>query len=161
MFKHILLLVILATLCIQITACNKTADCSFNGFCDDNECHCFNNYITHESVLPCNYKQASRTTAFLLEFFLGGVGAGWFYLGRLDFALSQLLLFIIPSCAALCFAFVFFQDKHDTQGESISAAALCLRCIFLLASIGLWLHGVIVIGTGQASDSNGVFVGDW
>ncbi len=51
------LTIILLTLSItNAIACNNTADCSFNGFCESNNCYCFDNYVTYDSTVPCNYK---------------------------------------------------------------------------------------------------------
>ncbi len=97
----------------------------------------------------------------MLEFFLGGFGAGWFYLNRLDFALAQLLVTVVPCCAILCFTMIFVGTNADNNGDKLNAAVLCVRCVFVLASFALWLHGVIVIGTGKATDDNGVSVSDW
>lgn len=138
--------------------CNNSAiDCNLNGFCIDNQCHCFTNYVTHNSATGCNYHQKDRTTAFLLEFFLGEFGAGWFYLGRIEFAVPVLVLTLVFAC---CFKpIISFATKNDHAG--IAVAAACFAVLSGCAVFGLWLHGMIVTGNGSATDSNGVTIGEW
>ena len=44
-------------------------------------CKCDDGYLDWEGK-PCTYAQKSKLTAFLLSFFIGGLGADWFYLAQ-------------------------------------------------------------------------------
>ena len=44
-------------------------------------CKCDDGYLDWEGK-PCVYAKKSKLTAFLLSFFIGGLGADWFYLAQ-------------------------------------------------------------------------------
>lgn len=158
--RLILILFFMFICCVSAQFCNNTADCSYNGLCDtNNTCHCFDNYITHDSVSGCNYSQKKRLTAFLLEFFLGGFGAGWFYLDRLDFAIPVLVLSLVLGCCVAPY-FKVLRKAHDVDELKLSCVMCCYLGMFL-SILGLYLHGLIVTGMGTATDSNGVAVSKW
>jgi len=46
-----------------------------------NVCECADGWINHDGK-PCSYELKSKLTAFLLSFFLGLLGADWFYLSQ-------------------------------------------------------------------------------
>ena len=46
-----------------------------------NVCKCDDGYLDWEDK-PCAYAKKSKLTAFLLSFFIGGLGADWFYLAQ-------------------------------------------------------------------------------
>lgn len=141
--------------------CKNTADCNYNGFCDtNNSCRCFDNYVTHDSVTGCNYSQKKRLTAFLLEFFLGGFGAGWFYLDRLDLAVPVLVLSLVLMCCIAPY-FKMLRNSHHDESELKMSCAICCYLGMFLTIFGLYLHGMIVTGMGTATDSNGITVGEW
>lgn len=158
MMKLSILILICMTVAVIAQFCNNSvADCNYNGFCGThNQCRCFSNYVTHDSATGCNYHQKSRLTAFLLELFLGEFGAGWFFLGRIDFAVLILVLTVVLAC---CFKPAYYSMKESN--ENGMAVAACLACGVGLTIFALWLHGMIMTGTGLATDSNGVAVGDW
>lgn len=143
--------------------CNNSAiDCNLNGFCIDNHCRCFNNYVTYQSETSCNYHQKDRTTAFLLELFLGEFGAGWFYLGRIEFAVPVLILTLVLGCCLKPMIVICYDEHQETNRTLLFR--ICSVCCAIMASctiFGLWLHGMIVTGNGTATDSNGVSVGIW
>jgi len=160
MIKIILILVLTCIVLVSAQTCNNTEDCSNNGLCSNNQCHCFSGYITHESVVGCNYRQKSRLTAFMLELFLGEFGAGWFYLDRNEFAIPVIVLTLFLVC---CVAPLYktLKSEHVDEDTLKMSCTMCLYLLILLTVLGFWLHGVIVTGNGDAKDSNGVSVGDW
>lgn len=139
---------------VDAAYCNTSAECSYNGLCAVDRCRCFNGYVKHDSELGCNYRQKSRLTAFMLEFLFGGLGAGWFYLNRLEFAIPALVMLVFVCCAKPCLMLC-----EENENRTIGVGTLTV--VFILFIVGLWLHGVITMGMGTATDSNGVVVGDW
>jgi hypothetical protein len=74
--------------------CNSdTADCG-NGSClagyfnkTIGYCHCDSKYVNVNigtNVVPCSYKRKGKLETFLISFFVGYLGADWFYLARDD-----------------------------------------------------------------------------
>ena len=53
-----------------------------NGACTNGVCQCRSGYITWKDGAACSYKQYSQLGAFLLSFFLGGLGVDWFVLAK-------------------------------------------------------------------------------
>jgi len=96
-------LVILATLTVLWTTvagdlstmvypCTSQGECGEGGTCKfgleidakgtkANICECDSGWINHDGK-PCSYELKSKLTAFLLSFFLGLLGADWFYLSQ-------------------------------------------------------------------------------
>ena len=72
--------------------CGLTEECNMSGggVCTGSYCLC-NATNTGEY---CDYRRKIQSTAFLLDFFLGWCGAGQFYLGKKDIALSIILFFV-------------------------------------------------------------------
>lgn len=134
MIKISLILILLSVVSVSAQTCNSTEDCSNNGLCSNNQCYCFSEYITHESIIGCNYHQKSRLTAFMLELFL-----------------------------ACCVApyYKTLRKEHYADDTLKMGCTMCLYLLILLTVLGFWLHGVIVMGMGTAKDSNGVSIGDW
>lgn len=137
--------------CTQVG--QTTAECNYNGFCTESgHCRCNDGYTTHRSSTECNYRQKSRYTAFLLQFFIGGMtGAGEFYLGNIGLASGQLALFwgSIP----LQIITGVFESVYLVEGSGWSTLTFVL-CSF--AAFFWWLVDWIMILTGDRKDGNGV-----
>jgi TM2 domain-containing membrane protein YozV len=91
-----ILIVVLLSLIISITTaqqnltsrsfnpCTSNFDC-VQGICDANGsssiCICNRGWsLARDGSNQCTYQQKSKLAAFLLSFFMGGLGADWFYL---------------------------------------------------------------------------------
>ena len=65
--------------------CESSLDCEEHQYCGiDGKnfvCQCENGWMNYGDG-KCNYKQKKQLTAFLLSFFVGGLGVDWFYLCR-------------------------------------------------------------------------------
>lgn len=72
----------LCYLTAQVNGCSDDSDCNFGTCQNGTECECTAGYITFSKGGACDYEQKDKTTAFCLSFFLGGLGADWFYLAR-------------------------------------------------------------------------------
>ena len=79
-------LMILGIILISLTglssafSCNETIQCN-NGACSNGTCICTDGFVTYGGDV-CNFKQREKLTAFLLSFFVGNLGADWFYLAQ-------------------------------------------------------------------------------
>jgi len=67
-----------------LTMCSKNIDC-IHGICDQNVnrslCICERGWTySRNNPNVCDYQQKSKLGAFLLSFFVGGLGADWYYL---------------------------------------------------------------------------------
>jgi TM2 domain-containing membrane protein YozV len=67
-----------------VDTCSSDLYC-VHGICDRNRttpvCFCDRGWtLSRDGVQVCNYQQKSKLAAFLLSFFIGGLGADWFYL---------------------------------------------------------------------------------
>lgn len=61
--------------------CSSDMECG-NGFCQAYMCQCYRGYISWRYMEVCNYEQRTKSTAFLLSFFVGIFGVDWFVLSR-------------------------------------------------------------------------------
>jgi hypothetical protein len=111
---------------------------------------CNDSHATHDpnSDVQCNYKRKTTLAAFLFNFFLGGVGGGYWYLGLTGWALANLLTCVVGGiimCVLLC----VFRDNEVVY-------AVC-AIIWFLAIVGLWLASWGMILSGHIDkDGRGV-----
>ena len=70
-------------------SCKNDTDCGYpSGYCREHRdpvryiCLCEDPYFSVKESEPCQEKRKSKLVAFLLSFFLGLVGADWFYLSN-------------------------------------------------------------------------------
>ena len=153
-------MILLSVVSVSAQTCNSTEDCSNNGLCSNNQCNCLSEYITHESIIGCNYHQKSRLTSFMLELFLGEFGADWFYLARKEFTVPVIVFTLFLACCVAPYYKTLRKEHYDDDTLKMGCT-MCLYLLILLTVLGFWLHGVIVIGIETAKDSNGVSIGDW
>lgn len=163
----------LAVICLAGIAngiCNQNTDCN-KGECLNSTCICFKGYVTFGNQ-QCGYKQKEKLTAFLLSFFIGNLGADWFYLasgdgGYIAAGIIKLLigLFFSFGCCLLCCAGIFASVR-----EKASSKAFGFCCgIFIMILIGLcvatstiwYFVDWIRILTNSFKDGNGVSLKDW
>lgn len=117
---------------------NLNPECDMHGSCvqdPDNPssptgmCHCEKEYADED----CSYHRKSRLLAFLLQWFFGCYGAGYFVLGHVGLGVGILVLTIVGY-----------------------ALAACIVGIPILFASSIWaLVVLIVIGTGSLKDVNG------
>ena len=148
-----------------LTNCNTTADCNFNGDCYSNICHCSSSYATLLPEEPCNYKRKSQVGAFLLAFFLGEFGAGFFYVGNTTYGLlSWMPMFVfIPLCCCACCGVVSlseFKPGGCFLGCIYGLVVFIVICLSFF-SLGWWIYQIVVMGTNSMPDSNGIYLTPW
>eukprot|EP01097_Dermamoeba_algensis_P007503 TRINITY_DN4738_c0_g1_i1.p1 TRINITY_DN4738_c0_g1~~TRINITY_DN4738_c0_g1_i1.p1 ORF type:complete len:201 (-),score=4.10 TRINITY_DN4738_c0_g1_i1:158-760(-) len=131
------------------------ANCSGGGTCDTSsgQCICFPDYTMYD----CSYHKKSRLTAFLLSFFLGLFGVDRFYLGFKWQAALKLLLGILICCTC-CTTLFFYKSTRNRDSWGFFIALFW--CVINLATFCWWLLDLIIIGTGQLGDDNGVVTRD-
>lgn len=157
------------------STCIATETCSGRGQCletpdDDGDiCLCDDRYTTYEPPEgeECNYQQKEQFTAFMLSFFLGGAGAGRFYLENWTLAalkLSFCMGFPCIICCVVCCCGIGAGLKEDLGSGggsevimgSMGCFGCCCLCIYILGMLSWILTDVILIGIGDAQDGNGV-----
>lgn len=144
---------------IDCTPGTITNACSYRGVCGtNNTCFCNNDYITYppNSEYGCNYKQKSGLTAFLLQFFLGGLGVAEFYLGNNDLGAGQLCLLvggIIFSLIVACFFFCVCKSEDKLELSVMSWISLIFLSVFIW-----WIYDLVYIGKGWRLDGNGASI---
>lgn len=151
--------------------CTSYASCNYNGVCADQfTCICYDGYTTHDSHdnTSCNYQQKSRTTAFLLHFFLGWWGFGEFYLGNGNLGGGQLGLSvggIAFACIVAAIAGCCSKGCKDRFGDKEFLGGTCvIVCYFVIWFVGVeiwWIYDCVTIGTGVRTDGHGVAISGW
>ena len=159
------------------TECSEVTTCSGRGQCqtDDAEevCLCDDGYTTYPepqdptsiNATFCSYKQKEQLTGFLLTFFLGGAGAGRFYIENWLLAGLKLGFCVGFPCIICCLVCCCgigagLKDNFDGGGEGFLAATgfmgCCCICIYTLGVFAWCLADIILFGIGDVQDGNGV-----
>jgi hypothetical protein len=143
-------------------------DCSARGVCLPNKsCLCNDGYITWptNNEYECNYKQTKKLGPFLCQFFTGfATGCGAFMLGQYDYAISELLLFVLfltMLCAICC---LLVRTESDNESKRVMCAYAFVQCTLLLTLLiefALWFSTIIFIIVGGFTDKNGAPLGDF
>ena len=130
------------------TKCREVKDCDGNGLCINefiepniSKCKCDDDYTTYDCDIniECCYKRKNQLTAFLLQFFLGWVSGGTWYLGRIDWGISMVVLFFVGFCIACILG-----AKDEDAGK-------CIWSLFSIVIIVLWLVQLGLIGANNLS----------
>jgi TM2 domain-containing membrane protein YozV len=141
--KQILLIFFLLLGIANVYCCEKDLDCLNDGVCDitittnstTGVCVC-----EKENFGPkCEGTKKSQLVAFLLSFFLGGIGVDRFYLGYILMGVFKFFLPIFPfflSPLACCF-----------KKEYVIAIVAVASTLCGLALVAWWLADLILIAT--------------
>ena len=138
-------------------SCTLNSECGNNGRCHNNKCQCDSGYYTQTSTDPCGYKQKQQVTAFCLQLFLGGFGAGHFYVGEIGLAVGELILTLISGG-------IYKSIKKEYKNKSKPPLIECIYYIMssaLTASFGWWLYNTIQFGENKFNDINGMPLQAW
>ena len=134
-----------------IVACTSDNDCG-HGFCRKQTCLCDYDWATQDTDEPCTYSRYSRTTALLLQIFLGAFGVGITVLGWTG-AIVLHWGFMIGACCAVGTA-----SAEDDQTDK----SICCGLISSLLAIGIiavYITAIVFIAGNACMDSNGVACG--
>lgn len=141
-----------------IFSCVKASDCNFNGYCsDNNQCICNKYFTTTDPMSPCNYERKLQYPALLLTIFLGFCGGGNFYNGRLEYAIPQLIIFLIV-ISIICCRVSHGNDNHD---EIIDGFYCFILILPILCILGWWLADVIRYAQNNVNDKNDISLASW
>ena len=94
-------------------SCKNDTDCGYpSGYCREHHdhlhdplryiCLCEDPYFSVKESEPCQEKRKSKLMAFMLSFFLGLVGADWFYLSNGRSANTLAHIFILLNLKEQC-----------------------------------------------------------
>ena len=134
-----------------IVACTSDDDCG-HGFCRKQQCLCDYNWATEDTDVPCTYSRYSRTTALLLQIFLGAFGVGISVLGWTG-AIAFYWGFAVASCCAAGSA---------TTDDNATDKNICASLISSLLAVGVlavYITGIVLIAGNACMDSNGIACG--
>lgn len=133
--------------------CTYSSDCVAHSQCVSGECECTNGWTTENDDAPCGYEQKSKWTAFLLSFFIGNLGADWFYLsnGHAGYIVAGVFKLIISCC---CCGSARHTSSKGT--DETSAAGIGITSLIGCGSSIWWLVDWIRILVAKFPDGNGV-----
>jgi len=101
-------------------------------------CVCDTQHFSITNTTACATKRKSQTTATLLQVFLGGFGAGAFYLGWI---LQGALIFIVigVSLFVICCSGVFCEE------ENVAATSSVMASLSGLGVLVVWVYTLVQI----------------
>lgn len=145
---------------------NPVIDCAGRGQCISNTtCLCDKGYVTLNcESTQCCYTQVTRVKVFLLAFFLGKVGAGYFSIGQTGLGVGILLLFvgglIMGPMGRACLEQERYGSKWSQYGWALMSAVGYLS---VFAACLWWLIVWIMLAaeTEPFNDSNGAAIAPW
>jgi len=143
--------------------CTGSIDCNYKGHCNEEGTSCICNdgwttYNTHHEAL-CNYEQKNQLTAFLLNLFFGKIfGAGYWYIERVDMALTQLFIYWIGLLGIYVVLYCAIQISGENNGE---ACGYCFTSIWSMAVIAFWIISVVMFASNEVLDGNGIQLNSW
>lgn len=106
MQKLLVFLFLVSIALAQNSTCNPLTTCANNGVCNpDGLCSCNPAFATVDPTQQCAYERKSGLVAFLLQFFLGGLGVAEFYLGNISYAMGQCIILFITNMFSI---FIFY-----------------------------------------------------
>lgn len=132
--------------------CNTDNDCEKNSWCNGYVCECKAGWLTWYTNQSCSYKQLSKSSACVISFFTGGVGADWFFLSRHNVlyilvGFAKVLIFI-ASC-------IWNRLAAMTATQTSLTMASCFATCLPVISFFWWLTDWIRIFFNYFPDGNG------
>ena len=142
-------------------AIEPTVNCSTDetcghGFCRKSRCLCDYNWATKNVEEPCEYSRYSRTTALLLQIFLGGFGVGISVLGW-DGAIGLYWGFLIMFCCTSFMSTVYADAGDDHVVKGLCSG--CLSALGVIAVLAVYITAIVFIAGNECMDTNGFACG--
>lgn len=134
-----------------VVPCNSTDACSFYGHCLNNKCVCVDERTTIDVDYTCEYERKQTSVAFLLTFFVGSFGGGMFYIEQYVIGGIRLFLGLLQVCTW----------RRPADSKNIISEQYVGTLIVALTNITWTLVDLIIIGTNNYLDGNGVALNDW
>ena len=134
-----------------------SGDCAAHSQCVSGQCECIKGWTTKNEDTPCAYQQKSKWTAFLVSFFIGGLGVDWFYVasGSTGYIVAGVFKLLI-SCG--CCGSTRHTTTRSTDENTI--VAVSATSLIGCGSLIWWLVDWIRILTSTFPDGNGVGLHD-
>lgn len=117
------------------------------------ECICSPSYAGD----ACDHRRKQRIGAFLLQFFLGTFGAGYFYLGHIGLGVGILMLSLFGCCLGCIVGGI----GKATDSTFLTGLGSIFGCLSGLAVFGWWLASSIIMGMNNMNDSHGYKPESW
>lgn len=128
-------------------SCNETLCPYDKGVCAlNNECFCYNGYLTTNSKKQCRYRQKSLVLYLLLEF-IASFGIGHFYVGNYIYGAIK---FALDVCIFIIYCFCHALNKSEEAKRKEAMIRLGLMILFLTWQV----IDAIFIGMGYFKDGN-------
>lgn len=164
--KTITLLIILAfTVCVAVaqnSTCSKVDTCNGHGECKaDGTCLCDKDYATVNQDAQCSYERKKQLAAFLLHTFLGGYGAGHFYINDIPTAMGQLSLSIIIPLGLTILALFAMCCCMNDAGKAVGAGIGIVWALCWLGVIVWWIVDMVRFANNYYPDSKRVTLAPW
>jgi TM2 domain-containing membrane protein YozV len=140
--------------------CLNDNECG-RGVCRVYACQCFRGYTTWKFMDVCNYEQRTKSTAFLVSFFVGMCGVDWFVLsrGNAAYIITGLLKLIITSACCLVWPYIIIAASRATSRSS--TIGTFINVIFSVISFVWWLADWIRVLADVFYDGNEVPLQNW
>ena len=133
--------------------------CVFGSCNSTLQCECSDDYatLTPDESEECNYKRKKVKIAFLLEFFLP-IGAGHYYLNKLDFACFKTFFFAISVLSIVA----FYRAKTNKYTPDTTKLILALNMLMFVPLLITWqILDLFLFGFRLYLDSNDIEMADW
>lgn len=95
----------------------------------------------------------------MLQIFLGVTGAAYGYMDRWDWFSVAFVLFILPCCLC-CYTLItgvsnaFKEDPGSMTG--LVLVMYLFKCVLFVATIVIWIWGIVMISNKDLDDGNGM-----
>ena len=132
-----------------------TDDTCGHGWCRNKACLCDYNYATQRVEHPCGYTRYSKTTALLLQIFLGAFGVGIAVLGW-KVAIGMYWGFLLSFCCTGSMS-VVYMDDDEKVGRGL--CAMFLSTLSILGALATYITGIVFIAGSECMDINGFACG--
>ena len=134
--------------------CNRHGECNIT-VDGEYECICDSAY----GGPSCQYKRRKQVGEFLLAFFIGETGAGYFYMGRTALGVGMLIL-LCGACIVTCIGGCIAMANREI-GMACCATLGIIGGISGFAIFGWWLATWIIAIQNNLHDNHGLDAQSW
>ena len=138
-----------------VVNCTSDDTCG-HGFCRESKCLCDYNWATENVEQPCAYGRYSRTTALLLQIFLGGFSVGICVLGWHG-AIGFYWGFFVMFCCSSFMSTVYSDSDDEELYKNLCSG--CLSNLGIIAVLAVYITSIVFIAGDECMDKNGFACG--
>lgn len=140
--------------------CTDDLQCGY-GYCHAYSCQCYRGYITWYYMDICSYEQRSKSTAFLVSFFVGYLGVDWFVLSRGN--AGYVVVGVVKMFLLFAACFTWFLSAKNRSEKSRNRRFLPLVAAIVLTSVSViwWLTDWIRVLADVFYDGYGAPLQPW